>query len=36
MIFDQHDFDVRLEWGSHGVEQLAPISDVIIEVKNLI
>lgn len=30
MIFNQQDFDVRLEWGRHGVEQLAPISDVII------
>lgn len=30
MIFDQHEFDIRLEWGLHGVELLAPISDVVI------
>ncbi|MCW3126649.1 MAG: 2-phosphosulfolactate phosphatase [Bacteroidetes bacterium] len=28
--FDQHEFDIRLEWGIKGVEMLAPISDVII------
>ncbi len=30
MIFNQHEFDIRLEWGLHGVELLAPISDVVI------
>ena len=28
--FNQHEFDIRLEWGLKGVEILAPISDVII------
>ena len=30
MIYNQQEFDVRLEWGLHGVQELAPISDVII------
>jgi 2-phosphosulfolactate phosphatase len=30
MIFDQSEFEIRCEWGARGVEQLAPISDVII------
>ena len=30
MIYDQHEFDIRLEWGIHGVEHLARISDVIV------
>jgi len=30
MIFNQAEFDIRCEWGIHGVAQLAPISDVII------
>jgi 2-phosphosulfolactate phosphatase len=30
MTFDQHQFDVRCEWGMHGVATLAPISDVVI------
>lgn len=30
MIFTQAEFDIRLEWGEHGVNLLAPISDVII------
>ncbi len=30
MIFDQAEFDLRLEWGAKGVSQLAPISDVIV------
>jgi len=30
MIFSQAEFDVRLEWGEHGVNLLAPISDVVI------
>lgn len=32
MIFDQHTFDVRFEWGERGVTLLAPISDVVIVV----
>lgn len=28
--FDQHEFDIRCEWGEHGVSVLAPISDVVI------
>jgi 2-phosphosulfolactate phosphatase len=32
MFYDQHDFDVRLEWGLQGVSVLAPISDVVIVV----
>lgn len=30
MIYDQQEFDIRLEWGSKGVEVLAPVSDVVI------
>jgi 2-phosphosulfolactate phosphatase len=30
MTFDQDDFDVKCEWGDHGVRQLAPCSDVVI------
>ncbi|OUL33525.1 hypothetical protein BV372_16060 [Nostoc sp. T09] len=30
MIFDQAEFDLRCEWGTQGVTQLAPISDAII------
>ncbi len=30
MIYNQQEFDIRLEWGQKGVEELAPISDVII------
>ncbi len=30
MIFDQKEYDIRLEWGIPGVERLSPISDVII------
>ncbi len=30
MIYNQNEFDIRLEWGQRGVEELSPISDVII------
>src|SRR2546428_1897909 len=30
MIFDQQEFDIRCEWGEHGISVLAPISDVMI------
>ncbi|AJH14399.1 2-phosphosulfolactate phosphatase [Myroides profundi] len=30
MIYNQHEYDIRMEWGLKGVEELAPISDVII------
>lgn len=30
MIYNQQEYDIRLEWGLRGVEELAPISDVII------
>src|SRR5215203_4822577 len=30
MTYNQQEFDIRLEWGIHGIEELAPISDVII------
>ena len=30
MTFDQQEFDIRCEWGEHGVAVLAPISDAII------
>jgi 2-phosphosulfolactate phosphatase len=30
MIYNQQEFDIRLEWGHKGVQELAPISDVII------
>ncbi len=30
MIYNQQEYDIRLEWGIHGIEELLPISDVII------
>jgi 2-phosphosulfolactate phosphatase len=30
MFFDQQEFDIRCEWGEHGVTVLAPISDIVI------
>lgn len=30
MFYDQSEFELRCEWGERGVEQLAPISDVVI------
>lgn len=30
MIYNQCEFDIRIEWGLRGVEELSPISDVII------
>ena len=30
MVFSQNEFDIRVEWGRHGVTLLAPISDVVI------
>ncbi len=30
MTYNQSEFDIRLEWGLRGVQELAPISDVII------
>lgn len=30
MIYNQSEFDVRFEWGARGVEELAPVSDVVI------
>jgi 2-phosphosulfolactate phosphatase len=30
MIYNQQEFDIRMEWGLKGVEELSPISDVII------
>jgi 2-phosphosulfolactate phosphatase len=30
MFFDQQEFDIRCEWGEHGVAVLAPVSDVVI------
>lgn len=30
MIFDQQEFDIRFEWGEHGVAVLAPISQAVI------
>lgn len=30
MIYNQHEFDIRLEWGMGAIEMLAPICDVII------
>jgi 2-phosphosulfolactate phosphatase len=32
MIFDQQEFDIRFEWGEHGVAVLAPISQAVIVV----
>jgi len=30
MTYNQQEFEIRLEWGIHGIEVLAPVSDVII------
>lgn len=30
IMFTQSEFDIRLEWGEHGVNLLAPVSDVVI------
>src|SRR5829696_5789640 len=30
MTFNQSEFEIKLEWGLPGIEQLAPVSDVII------
>lgn len=30
MFFDQQEFDIRFEWGEHGVAALAPISQAVI------
>jgi 2-phosphosulfolactate phosphatase len=30
MIYNQSEFDLRCEWGIHGVMQLAPIGDVVV------
>src|SRR5512137_2559579 len=30
MFFDKQEFDIRCEWGEHGVAVLAPISDAVI------
>ena len=30
MFFDQHAFDIRCEWGEHGVAALAPLSHAVI------
>ncbi len=30
MEFNQKEFNIRLEWGIHGVEALSPVSDVLI------
>lgn len=30
MTYNQSEFDIRFEWGVRGVEELAPVSDVII------
>jgi 2-phosphosulfolactate phosphatase len=32
MSFRQHEFDIRCEWGLRGLEELSPISDVVIVV----
>jgi 2-phosphosulfolactate phosphatase len=29
-LFNQQEFDIRFEWGARGVDELAPISDVVI------
>lgn len=31
-VFDQHEFDIRCEWGAAGIEQFAPHSDVLVVV----
>lgn len=30
MFYDQHEFDIRCEWGSMGVSQLLAVSDAIV------
>ena len=30
MYYDQQEFDIRCEWGTHGIEQLAPSDAVVI------
>ena len=35
MILDQSEFEIRFDWGAHGIEHLAPISDAIIIVDAL-
>jgi len=30
MIFNQEAFNIRCEWGEHGIDELAPISDAVI------
>ncbi len=30
IYYDQSEFDIRCEWGLHGIQTLAPISDVVI------
>jgi 2-phosphosulfolactate phosphatase len=30
MTFDQGEFDIRCEWGAHGVRQLGPGNDAVI------
>ena len=30
MFFDQQEFDIRCEWGEHGIAVLAPLSDVAV------
>ena len=30
MFFDQQEFDIRCEWGEHGVTTLAPLSEIVI------
>ena len=30
MLFNQHEFDIRFEWGEHGVAELAPVSQAVV------
>jgi 2-phosphosulfolactate phosphatase len=30
VTFDQAEFEIRCEWGAHGLRELAPISDVVV------
>jgi 2-phosphosulfolactate phosphatase len=30
MIYDQSEFEIRCEWGLHGIKMLSPISDVVV------
>lgn len=30
MLFNQQEFDIKLEWGLRGIEELLPVSDVVI------